>query len=90
MRVITNREPSRFHENNPHVPTGYSYQTGRVHKSWNEMNDYIKRRGAEGQEDRALVREDDYTAMRGRRYKHCCGTVQEKYTDCTHCHKAIS
>ena len=53
------------------------------------MDDHIKREGAKHEEDRSLIRQDDYTAMRGKRYKHCCGTVQEKYTDCTHCHQAI-
>lgn len=89
MAVITNRDPSRFHENNPHVPTGFSYQTGRVHKSWREMNDHIKRTGDQKGEDRSLEREDDYAKMRGTRYFRHCESVQVKYSTCKHCGEPV-
>ena len=75
--------PDRF--SHPGKPEGYSYQTRRVHSSWNEMESYIKR----SQERRGIAvefrRDGDPRLLRGRRYRWCCGEVQPVGSLCSGC-----
>lgn len=83
------RDPQRWHENKKGVPRGYSYQTGRVHKDWQDFDRTIKTMGEKRGEVITIETEDDYRKMGGKRFSFCCNEVRPKYSKCPECKKVV-
>lgn len=83
--VVDRYNPQKWHAGKKGVKPGFSYQTGKVHRDWNDFERTMKKRGESRGEEITIETENDYRKYTGRRLVFCCGEVRDKYSKCPKC-----